>query len=127
MLAGHYGPDGDSGAVCPHGPREVDIHLAVAERVVAALQAGGHEANLLAEYNKRLAGHRADVLPCVHANACEPSDASGFKVSRVASSAIPEVEDASIECLYEQNGLITRLTRHDGSVTPEMRGYHAFQ
>jgi len=126
ILAGHYGPEGDPGAVCPDGLREVDINLAVAERVVAALRAWGHQADLLAEYDERLAGYRADVLLSIHADACEPSDATGFKIARVASSAIPEIEDALVECLYEQYGLITRLPRHDGSITPDMHGYHAF-
>ena len=99
ILAGHHGPEGDPGAVCPDGLREVDINLAVAERVVAALRAWGHEADLLAEYDERLAGYRADVLLSIHADACEPSDATGFKVARVASSAIPEVEDALVACL----------------------------
>jgi N-acetylmuramoyl-L-alanine amidase len=126
ILAGHYGPENDPGAVCSDGLREVDINLAVAERVVTALQQWGYEAELLEEYDDRLNRYQADALLSIHSDACDIPEASGFKVARVSFSAIPEIEDALVECLYQEYGRITGLSRHDYSITPDMHGYHAF-
>jgi N-acetylmuramoyl-L-alanine amidase len=126
ILAGHYGPQNDPGAVCPDGLREVDINLTVAERVVARMQGLGYEVDLLEEYDARLNGYRADVMLSIHADACDIPEASGFKVARVSFSAIPEIEDRLVECLYEHYGFVTGLPRHDYSITPDMHGYHAF-
>ncbi len=126
ILAGHYGPQHDPGAVCPDGLREVDINLAVAERVVAALKQRGYEVDLLEEYDDRLNGYRADAFLSIHSDACDIPEASGFKVARVSFSAIPEIEDVLVECLYQEYGRITGLPRHDYSITPDMHGYHAF-
>ncbi len=126
ILAGHYGPQNDPGAVCPDGLREVDINLKVAERVVARMQGLGYEVDLLEEYDERLNGYRADVMLSIHADACDIPEASGFKVARVSFSAIPEIEDRLVECLYEHYGFVTGLPRHDYSITPDMHGYHAF-
>ncbi len=126
ILAGHYGPQNDPGAVCPDGLREVDINLAVAERVVARMQGLGYEVDLLEEYDERLSGYRADVMLSIHSDSCELPEPSGFKVARVSFSAIPEIEDRLVECLYEHYGYVTDLPRHDYSITPAMHGYHAF-
>jgi len=106
--------------------REVDINLAVAERVVAALRDRGYEVDLLEEYDDRLSGYRADTFLSIHADACDIPEASGFKVARVSFSAIPDIEDVLVECLYQEYGRITGLPRHDYSITPDMHGYHAF-
>jgi len=126
ILSGHSGPENDPGAVCPDGLREVDINLAVAQRVVAALRDRGYEVDLLEEYDDRLSGYRADAFLSIHADACDTPEASGFKVARVSFSAIPEIEDVLVECLYQEYGRITGLPRHDYSITPDMHGYHAF-
>jgi N-acetylmuramoyl-L-alanine amidase len=126
ILAGHYGPENDPGAVCPDGLREVDINLAVAELVVATLRQRGYEVDLLEEYDDRLHAYQADAFLSIHSDACDIPEASGFKVARVSFSAIPDVEDVLVECLYEEYGRITGLPRHDYSITPDMHGYHAF-
>jgi N-acetylmuramoyl-L-alanine amidase len=126
ILAGHYGPQNDPGAVCPDGLREVDINLAVAERVVARMKGLGYEVDLLEEYDERLNGYRAEVMLSIHSDSCDLPEPSGFKVARVSFSAIPEIEDQLVECLYEHYGFVTDLPRHDYSITPAMHGYHAF-
>jgi N-acetylmuramoyl-L-alanine amidase len=126
ILAGHSGPENDPGAVCPDGLREVDINLAVAERVVAVLKLRGYEVDLLEEYDDRLTGYRADAFLSIHSDACDIPEASGFKVARTSFSAIPETEDVLVDCLYREYGRITGLSRHDYSITPAMHGYHAF-
>lgn len=126
IVAGHHGPQNDPGAVCPDGLREADINLAVAERVVARMRGLGYEVDLLEEYDERLNGYRADAMLSIHTDACDVPEASGFKVARVSFSAIPEIEDRLVECLYEHYGFVTGLPRHDYSITPDMHGYHAF-
>ena len=127
ILAGHLGPQNDPGAVCPDGPRELDINLAVAERVVAALRDKGHEVDLLEEFDDRLEGYRADAFLSIHSDSCDIPEATGFKVAHVANSAIPDIEDRLVECLYREYERATGLPRHDSSITPAMHGYHAFR
>jgi N-acetylmuramoyl-L-alanine amidase len=126
ILAGHSGPHNDPGAVCPDGLREVDINLAVAKRVVAALEDSGYEVDLLEEHDDRLYGYVADALLSIHADSCDIPDATGFKVARVSISAIPQIEDILVECLYKEYQRGTGLQRHDFSITPGMHQYYAF-
>jgi len=125
-VAGHWGPHNDPGAVCPDGFREVDINLAVAELVVTALRGKGYRVDLLEEFDDRLNGYVAEALLSVHADSCDIPEASGFKVARVSYSAIPEIEDIMVECLYSEYERVTGLQRHDFSITPDMHQYHAF-
>jgi N-acetylmuramoyl-L-alanine amidase len=127
ILAGHYGPSPDPGAVCADGLQEVEINLAVAEKVVAALRDRGYEVDLLEEYDGRLQDYRADAFLSIHSDSCEIPEASGFKVARVSNSAIPEIEDTLVECLYQEYARITSLPRHDFSITANMHEYHAFR
>ena len=127
ILAGHYGPQNDPGAVCPDGLREADINLAVAERVVAALCNQGYDVDLLQEFDPALEEYRADAFVSIHSDSCEIPDASGFKVARSQDSAIPEIEDRLVECLYREYEAATGLARHESSITPAMHGYHAFR
>lgn len=123
VIAGHW--ESDSGAVCPDGLQEVEITLAVAQQVVALLQSLGYEAEVLAEYSDKLPGYRADALVAIHADSCLP-DRSGFKVARAARSAIPELEDLLVACLYEAYEKSTGLARDDDTITADMTGYYAF-
>lgn len=123
VVAGHW--QSDSGAVCPDGLQEVTINLDVAARVVAILQYEGYAAELLPEFSDRLAGYEADAFVSIHADSCLP-DTSGFKVARVAASAIPEEEDRLVTCLVQEYAGGTGLRFHKNSITFDMTGYHAF-
>lgn len=127
ILAGHFGPQNDPGAVCPDGLREVDINLAVAQRVAAALCDEGYDVDLLEEFDPLLEEYRADAFVSIHADSCEIAEASGFKVARAVDSAIPEIEDRLVECLYQEYEAATGLRRHESSITPAMHGYYAFR
>lgn len=127
ILAGHLGPENDPGAVCPDGLREVDINRAVAERVAAMLWEQGYDVDLLEEFDSRLEGYRADAFVSIHSDSCDIREASGFKVARAWDSAIPDVEDRLVECLYREYEKATGLRRHESSITPAMHGYHAFR
>jgi N-acetylmuramoyl-L-alanine amidase len=126
ILAGHSGPEHDPGAICPDGLHEADINLAVAQKVQAILTAKGYDVDLLEEFDERLKGYRADAFLAIHTDSCEFPEASGFKVAHVTASAIPEVEDRLVECLYNEYGRASGLPRHDFSITPDMHEYHAF-
>ncbi len=127
ILAGHYGPQNDPGAVCPDGLREADINLAVAERVVAELCNQGYDVDLLEEFDAALEEYRADAFVSIHSDSCDIPDATGFKVARSQDSAIPEIEDRLVACLYREYEAATGLVRHETSITPAMHGYHAFR
>jgi N-acetylmuramoyl-L-alanine amidase len=127
IVAGHLGPENDPGAVCPDGLREVDINVAVAERVVAALCNQGYDVDLLEEFDERLDGYQAAAFVSIHSDSCDIPDASGFKVAHVEDSAIPDIEDRLVECLYQEYEAATGLPRHEASITPAMHGYHAFR
>ncbi|MGD8474086.1 MAG: N-acetylmuramoyl-L-alanine amidase [Anaerolineae bacterium] len=124
IVAGHW--RSDSGAVCDDGLQEVTINLDVASRVVAILQYEGYDAELLPEYSEKLVGYEADAFVSIHADACNVPEASGFKVARVAASAIPEEEDRLVECLVREYGEMTGLSFHRNSITYDMQDYHAF-
>jgi N-acetylmuramoyl-L-alanine amidase len=125
VVAGHW--KNDVGAVCDDGLQEVTINLDVASRVVAILQSEGYEAELLAEFSEKLPGYRADAFVSIHTDACYVPEASGFKVARVVSSAIPEEEDRLVACLVQEYGKATGLAFHKNSITADMTVYHAFE
>jgi len=124
-VAGHW--QYDSGAVCPDGFREVDITLPVAQQVAEILRWRGYQVDLLGEYDEALTGYRADAFISIHADSCDVPGASGFKVARVENSFVPEEEDRLVDCLWEAYAAATGLARHEGSITPHMRNYHAFR
>ena len=124
IVAGHW--KSDSGAICDDGLQEVTINLDVAARVVAILQYEGYDAELLPEYSEKLVGYEADAFISIHSDACNVPEASGFKVARVAASAIPEEEDRLVECLVQEYGEMTGLSFHRNSITYDMQDYHAF-
>ncbi|MCS7220484.1 MAG: N-acetylmuramoyl-L-alanine amidase [Anaerolineae bacterium] len=123
LVAGHSG--NDSGAVCPDGLREVDVNRAVVLRTAERLRRARAEVDVLDEFDERLVNYRADALVSIHSDSC--IDATGFKVARAITSAIPEIEDRLVACLYQAYGQVTGLPRHDGSITVNMTRYHAFR
>jgi N-acetylmuramoyl-L-alanine amidase len=112
--------------MCDDGLQEVTINLDVASRVVAILQEEGYDVELLAEFSPKLQGYVADTFVSIHADACNVPEASGFKVARVASSAIPDQEDHLVACLITEYGRETGLAFHRNSITYDMTVYHAF-
>jgi len=125
IVAGHY--ESDSGAVCPDGLQEVEINLAIAEKVVALLRRKGYQVELLGELDEALFGYQADAFVSLHSDSCDIPGASGFKVARVTNSAVPEEEDRLVGCLWDEYEKWTGLARHEDSITLHMRQYHAFR
>lgn len=124
-MAGHW--QHDPGAVCPDGLQEAEINLDIASRVVAILQHRGYDAELLPEFTDKLHGYKADTFLSIHADSCEVPGVSGFKVARLAASAIPEEEDRLVACLSYEYAIATGLPFHRDSITFDMTDYHAFQ
>ena len=124
IVAGHHGYD--PGATCPDGLREVDINLAVAERVIARLARRGYTVELLSEFDDRLTGYQADVFLSIHSDSCIPG-LTGFKIARSETSAIPEVEDQLVDCIIDSYSEQTGLSFHANSISEHMRDYHAFR
>jgi len=124
IVAGHSGYD--PGAVCPDGLTEAELNAEVARQVVDLLARKDIETDLLAEYDPRLRGYRADALVSIHADSCL-AGLTGFKVARITLSAIPQAEDRLVDCLKQAYAQNTRLPEHPASITDGMTNYHAFR
>ncbi len=126
VIAGHSGPQGDSGAICPDGLKEVDINVDVARRVVAQLKNKGWDVLLLEEFDPRLNNFRADALISIHSDSCIYPGKTGFKVARVESSYNPSAEDRLVGCLSSRYANRTGLPFDANTVNYDMTQYHAF-
>jgi N-acetylmuramoyl-L-alanine amidase len=124
IVVGHW--ESDTGAVCPDGLTEVEINQSVAEYVVSFLSQSGYAVEMLPEFSPKLSGYRAAALVSIHTDSCNVPEATGFKVARVSSSMVPEIEDRLVACLIERYGQRTGLAYHANSITFDMTEYHAF-
>lgn len=131
IVAGHNG--NDSGAVCTDENGEVslteaDVNMEIATMVRDSLQAQGIQVDLLNEFDTRLNGYRAVALVSIHNDSCVyvNDEATGFKVA--ASMDTRDINRAQrlTACLTDRYKSATGLTFHSGSITGDMREYHAF-
>ena len=123
IVAGHAGSD--AGAICPDGLTEAEVNLDIAEGTVDRLRQAGAEVDLLNEFDDRLYGYQAAAFVSIHADSCEV-DRSGFKVARVGNSAVPEIEDRLVSCLWQEYEKATNLEPDPSTITHDMVYYHAF-
>ena len=133
IVAGHWGNNQDSGAVCrdENGQvtlTEVDVNLKIALLVQKELSAQGYQVDLLQEFDPRLSGYRAIALISIHNDSCEYIDdqASGFKVAAAMTTRDPNRAARLTDCLRDRYQRVTGLKFHAGSITADMREYHAF-
>jgi N-acetylmuramoyl-L-alanine amidase len=133
IVAGHSGPNPDSGyvdpgAVCDDGLTELSVNQSIANLVVRSLQAAGYNAELLEEWDARLAGYRAVALVSIHTDSCTPvnADATGYKVSAAVDTSIPDRAQRLVTCLADRYQAATDLRFHPGSITRDMTEYHTF-
>lgn len=126
IVAGHW--QNDSGAVCPDGLKEVEVNLNIAGLVQKLLTEKGFDTELLAEFDPRLNGYVADVLISIHNDSCDyiNDQATGFKVASAKASTNAERAANLVACLRSRYAMITGLSLHSTSVTPDMASYHAF-
>ena len=132
IVAGHSG--NDSGAVCRDGNGEVtlteaDINLEIAALVQQQLTQRGYQVDLLREFDTRLNGYRALAIISIHNDSCEyvNDEATGFKVAAALNTNDLNRANRLTACLVDRYQAITNMTFHAGSITGDMREYHAFR
>jgi N-acetylmuramoyl-L-alanine amidase len=131
IVAGHNG--NDSGAVCTDEDGDVtlteaDVNLQIAMMVRDSLVAQGYQVDLLNEFDTRLNGYRAVALVSIHNDSCEYVNdaATGFKVAASMETRDLNRAQRLTACLTDRYQRATNLTFHAGSITGDMREYHAF-
>ena len=132
IVAGHSG--NDSGAVCHDGNGEVtlteaDVNLEIAALVQQQLTQKGYQVDLLREFDTRLNGYRALAIVSIHNDSCEyvNDEATGFKVAAALNTNDLNRANRLTACLVDRYQGITNMTFHAGSITGDMREYHAFR
>ena len=132
IVAGHSG--NDSGAVCYDGNGEVtlteaDVNLEVAALVQDRLIQQGFLVDLLKEFDTRLNGYRALAIVSIHNDSCEyiNDQATGFKVAAALNTNDVNRANRLTACLVDRYQRATLMTFHAGSITGDMREYHAFR
>ncbi|HXF85427.1 MAG TPA: N-acetylmuramoyl-L-alanine amidase [Anaerolineales bacterium] len=132
IVAGHLG--NDSGAVCLDGNgnvtlTEVDVNLKIAALVQQQLTDMGYQVDLLREFDSRLNGYRALAIVSIHNDSCEyiNDQATGFKVAAALNTHDINRANRLTACLVDRYQRVTGLKFHAGSITPDMREYHAFR
>lgn len=131
IVAGHTG--NDSGAVCTDENgnvtlTEADVNLKIANLVRDNLIAQGYQVDLLNEFDTRLSGYRAVALVSIHNDSCEyvNDEATGFKVASSMETRDTNRAQRLTACMVDRYQKATGLTFHEGSITGDMREYHAF-
>ena len=131
IVSGHWGYD--AGAVCLDGNGEVtlteaELNLRIATIVQQKLTQSGFQVDLLQEFDTRLDGYSAVALVSIHNDSCAYVDenASGFKLSAAMDTHDYNRAARLTGCLRDRYGRVTNLPFHSGSITTDMREYHAF-
>lgn len=131
IVAGHSG--NDSGAVCVDGNgnatlTEADVNLEIAALVQQQLTQMGYEVDLLREFDSRLNGYRALAVVSIHNDSCEyvNDQATGFKVAAALNTHDVNRANRLTACLVDRYQRMTQMSFHAGSITADMREYHAF-
>jgi N-acetylmuramoyl-L-alanine amidase len=132
IVAGHSG--NDSGAVCLDGSgnvtlTEADVNLKIAAMVQEQLTQKGYQVDLLREFDSRLNGYRALAIVSIHNDSCDyiNDEATGFKVAAALNTNDLNRANRLTACLIDRYHSVTDLTFHAGSITADMREYHAFR
>jgi N-acetylmuramoyl-L-alanine amidase len=132
IVAGHSG--NDSGAVCMDGNgnvtlTEADVNLKIAAMVQEQLTQKGYQVDLLREFDTRLNGYRALAIVSIHNDSCDyiNDEATGFKVAAALNTNDLNRANRLTACLVDRYENVTKLTFHAGSITGDMREYHAFR
>jgi N-acetylmuramoyl-L-alanine amidase len=131
IVAGHAG--NDSGAVCRDAGgtvtlTEADVNQKIATLVEKLLVEKGFQVDVLNEFDTRLNGYRAVALVSIHNDSCDYIDdqATGFKVAAAMTTRDTNRASRLTECLRDRYSRDTGLRFHAGSITNDMREYHAF-
>lgn len=131
IVAGHSG--NDAGAVCrdTNGQvtlTEADVNMKIASLVQKQLVDLGFQVDLLNEFDTRLNGYRAVALVSIHNDSCDyiNDEATGFKVSSSMDTRDVNRATRLTACMIDRYQQVTGMHFHAGSITADMREYHAF-
>lgn len=131
IVSGHWG--NDSGAVCMNSAGEVtlteaELNLKIATLVQQKLTAQGFQVDLLQEFDPRLEGYNAVALVSIHNDSCAyiNENATGFKIAAAMDTRDLNRAARLTSCLRDRYARVTNLPFHAGSITSDMREYHAF-
>jgi len=131
IVAGHAG--NDAGAVCLDGNGDVtlteaDVNLEIAAIVQQKLTEAGYQVDLLREFDSRLNGYRALAIVSIHNDSCDyiNDQATGFKVAAALNTHDVNRANRLTACIIDRYYRATDMTFHSGSITGDMREYHAF-
>ena len=131
IVSGHWGYD--SGAVCLDGNgettlTEAELNLKIATLVQQKLTQSGFKVDLLQEFDPRLDGYTAVALVSIHNDSCAYIDgnATGFKLAAAMDTRDHNRAARLTGCLRDRYARATGLGFHSGSITSDMREYHAF-
>jgi N-acetylmuramoyl-L-alanine amidase len=93
------------------------------------LTQAGYEVDLLREFDSRLNGYRALAIVSIHNDSCEyiNDQATGFKVAAALNTHDVNRANRLTACLVDRYERTTGMTFHAGSITGDMREYHAFR
>ena len=105
------------------GASEVEITLAIAQRVAALLSARGVTVDILPATVPP--GYRADAFVALHCDVNGDPSMRGYKLARFSESAIPTFDDALVATVGGRFAADTGQPR-DAHVTRAMTGYYAF-
>ena len=132
IVSGHWGYDYPC-AVCLDGNDQVilteaDLNLRIATLIQQKLTQSGFQVDLLEEFDPRLDVYSAVALISIHNDSCAFIDenATGFKVSAAMDTHDSNRAARLTGCLRDRYGRVTGLPFHPGSITSDMREYHAF-
>jgi N-acetylmuramoyl-L-alanine amidase len=132
IVAGHSG--NDSGAVCYDGNgnvtlTEADVNLKIAALVQQQLTQKGYQVDLLREFDPRLNGYHALAIVSIHNDSCDyiNDQATGYKVAAALNTNDLNRANRLTACIVDRYHRVTGMTFHAGSITSDMREYHAFR
>jgi len=134
IVSGHWGDDGDPGAVCSDGiTKEQEVNRTIAtlvrQKLQEKLEVEGYSIDLLKEFDTRLDGYQAALLLSIHSDVCDAinPDATGFKLAASEYSNDKNLTDRLAACLYDGYRGATGLPYNPNNVTQNMTEYHAFK
>jgi len=89
----------------------------------------GFQVDLLREFDTRLNGYRALAIVSIHNDSCDyvNDQATGFKVAAALNTYDLNRANRLTACLVDRYQSVTDMTFHAGSITSDMREYHAFR
>ncbi len=106
------------------GWREVDVNLAVANRVAAILRGLGLTVDVLPATVP--VHYAADAFVALHGDGSTNTTLTGYKLARARWSRIPSTDDALLADISEEYHAATGLPDNPQTISENMRQYFAF-